>query len=1568
MDNLNRSHGLYRHITLRRSIARLSMGLAVLFGWAGVADAVPPKAPSNVRAEVSHRISGPIQSKASLWLVTWEDLSDDEAGFLVRVRTVINGARSPFFLIDGQGAEPANSEGTVFSLNAEALPPGARLEFEVAAFKNNGTKVETSKASNLGGATVPSSETWGAPSNLVVVVDGDGTIVATWQANANTAVRYEVLARKTGNTTWLLADDPLFGVNPYRSVLRLEPSTSYDFSVRAVRFGSSGVLNEFTAQSNVVTVEIPPLAPPTNLTATVLSEDRIRLNWEDQSVNGMGYEVQYRFDGETDFRIWDYTAPGAESFEIIVPPGATIEWRVLTAFQAVVSGPIVTSVPSNVVSVTTDFRSPTNLQAVRTGMAGGFSLTWEDPSDVAQGFEVLGREAGTENAFTQLAVVKKTTALIQELPVGVPQELVVRALSADTVSPTSNIVTVQPLHGFTNRLYEPIAEDAPFSLTIGTSDDPDPLEEPPPNFPILTIEGLPPGIEFDPALRTLSGTPTEPGVFNVEMHAEFEDMTEAEVVLTLRVVPSLKAPVVDEVLTDRTVGVGTVLAIPLQQAFNDPDTPRAVRIETSFGDVDVALFDDLTPLHVANFMSYVSAGDYDGVAIHRSSSSFFTSIVQTGAFRPTTAPNVFVGTTKRPSVANEPGVSNLRGTIAAAKTDLDPDSATHDFFFNLADNSLNLDNQNGGFTVFARVAGNGLDVMDQIVSLPIADYEIVVDGIVKEPKEWPMNDVEAPAEMDISKIVVMEKVHEIPPISHHVSMIENPNVLSAVVEDGVLKITGLIEGTSSVTLTGTDLDGNTVEQTLTIAVDPDQIHPTFVTQPLSQDVLPGAAVSITVEANGTVLEYEWSKNGQVIPSVTGPSLLIPANSAVQEVEGTYRVRIFNATDSVISEPAVVRVRAAPSVVTGPQARLIGTGESFQLGVTVTGMPTPAVSWLKNNRLLSSTAGLQLGFQSASLADFGVYRARVSNSDGKVLSLPAAVAVVQTGDGRVVVRPGQNAVLQAVAKAPAGVALSFQWFKREGETWEEVTDELGKISGSSTSRLSVRNVSFIDGKTYRCEVSAFDPVQKVLTGSQDLIVAAEPDLESFSLPPTQVGLAYDFQVPFASAKPLTPTQFVARGLPPGLRIDAATGRIHGAATRRGTYAVRVQAFNAAGASDIEGGTLTVASLEANTTGVFVGLFSRQQEVNGSTGGRMDLTITDNAAFSGLLFVEGRRSVFRGSATWLSTGVLAGEVTIKRGRLEPYVLRFEVNPLNGLMSGYLRFSGEITAELIGWKNVWHATYAPTTFLFDGRYSFGMKIQPEAESFHVPKGGGFVRLDVAKSGRSTLVGRTVDGQVISMSAPLGPAGQFIVYQMLYRNTGSLLGPLLINRVSATQTVPAHRRIQNWGSFSFNQFKRQQPSGERVYPEGFAALRMDVTGGGYTPPDINTRIMGLTADDNDAILEFSEGGLGGSDTDPDVVLTLDGKNRGSLPALGSVGNPGRVTWKFNGKTGGFSGRGTLKESDGTTRSFNYEGQLIPVSATLYRGVGYFSLAQLPEGEQTIKTSPILFGRVDLQPNPPVP
>jgi cyclophilin family peptidyl-prolyl cis-trans isomerase len=142
--------------------------------------------------------------------------------------------------------------------------------------------------------------------------------------------------------------------------------------------------------------------------------------------------------------------------------------------------------------------------------------------------------------------------------------------------------------------------------------------------------------------------------------------------------------------------------------------PR-VLMRTSLGDITIELAPDKAPKSVENFLAYVQGKFYDGTVFHRVIDNF---MVQGGGFtadlkqKPT-----------RPPVANEAdnGLSNVRGTLAMARTN-DPNSATAQFFINVVDNTRldHVSKENGftwGYAVFGKVV-SGMEVVDQIKATP----------------------------------------------------------------------------------------------------------------------------------------------------------------------------------------------------------------------------------------------------------------------------------------------------------------------------------------------------------------------------------------------------------------------------------------------------------------------------------------------------------------------------------------------------------------------------------------------------------------------------------------------------------------------------------------------------------------------------------------------------------------------------------------------------------------------------------------------------------------------------------
>ncbi len=135
-----------------------------------------------------------------------------------------------------------------------------------------------------------------------------------------------------------------------------------------------------------------------------------------------------------------------------------------------------------------------------------------------------------------------------------------------------------------------------------------------------------------------------------------------------------------------------------------------VKLETSMGDIVIELNQQKAPNTVANFISYVEDGFYNGTIFHRVIENF---MVQGGGFDES-----FQQKPTKSAIENEAdnGLSNKRGSIAMARTN-DPHSATAQFFINTVDNDF-LDFRGKapsgwGYAVFGEVV-EGMDVVDKI--------------------------------------------------------------------------------------------------------------------------------------------------------------------------------------------------------------------------------------------------------------------------------------------------------------------------------------------------------------------------------------------------------------------------------------------------------------------------------------------------------------------------------------------------------------------------------------------------------------------------------------------------------------------------------------------------------------------------------------------------------------------------------------------------------------------------------------------------------------------------------------
>lgn len=391
---------------------------------------------------------------------------------------------------------------------------------------------------------------------------------------------------------------------------------------------------------------------------------------------------------------------------------------------------------------------------------------------------------------------------------------------------------------------------------------------------------------------------------------------------------------------------GTAVTIDLRQHFAIPGVvgTQFAQFETVLGRFNVELRNDVAPRHVANFLAYVQANAYTNTFIHRAASfdGGAVSIVQGGGYfyrLPFETPAI----PKFASIALEYNLANARGTLAAARTN-DINSASSEWYFNTRDNSTNLNQGNGGgYSVFGRVLGTGMTVVDAMAA--VQRYN--AGGAFTE---IPLRNITGNSfnETNLVSISAIRQVSLYPSgggTSVVTFTVENtaPAVATAAVSGTNLTLTPAGAGSGSVTVRATDTNGNVALTTFTVSVSASA--PVFTTQPTSQTVAAGSTVVFSAVASGGGA-YQWEYNGAAVAGAVSDTLVIANPSAANA--GSYVCVVTNAAGSARSQAATLTVANVAATDTGRLVNLsiltaAGSGDKvLTMGAVVGGSPTGAL--------------------------------------------------------------------------------------------------------------------------------------------------------------------------------------------------------------------------------------------------------------------------------------------------------------------------------------------------------------------------------------------------------------------------------------------------------------------------------------------------------------------------------------------------------------------------------------------------------------------------------------------------
>lgn len=228
----------------------------------------------------------------------------------------------------------------------------------------------------------------------------------------------------------------------------------------------------------------------------------------------------------------------------------------------------------------------------------------------------------------------------------------------------------------------------------------------------------------------------------------------------------------------------------------------------------------------------------------------------------------------------------------------------------------------------------------------------------------------------------------------------------------------------------------------------------ITTQPASQTVCSGSAVTFTVAATGnTPMAYEWKKNGLTIAGATASSYTIN-NVSFADV-ANYSVVITNPCNAVASADATLTVTAITDVTTQPTAQVVCAGNNASFNVVANGANL-SYQWRKGGVNITGATSASYSISGTTTADAGNYDVVVSGNCGNDTSVTVSLTVnipttITTQPVGQTVCAGSPVNLSVAA---SGTSLTYQWRKNNVN-----------IAGATAATYSIASPVTADGGSY-----------------------------------------------------------------------------------------------------------------------------------------------------------------------------------------------------------------------------------------------------------------------------------------------------------------------------------------------------------------------------------------------------------------------------------------------------------------------------------------------------------------------